>query len=431
MRLNNNMQVGMVERDNKLLFQIFNPDDLKTFDHVPGIVYTLNFMIDPERGARWWLEKGEKFVSMPDKIYGRVESLTNTFVGALNRRKIPTGVLLHGCKGNGKTIQIHSVINRLTAQDVPVVKVDRYIPPAILRDAITLLAKVNHKLCVTFDEFEKYYEKEEEQNQLLSLFSERDLKQTLFLMAINKYDKLSEFFKDRPTRLLYSLDYDQIELEVADQIIREHVKDTKIRILMENHVRNVKPNYDQIFEIINNTVHCETVESFIDETNILNVAAFTRNIISVKEIVRVSKDATGNNVVVDVSNTVEFAVTPDCKKITISFGEFSSDVIDLTDKHGFLDGNHDQIRKLNQRIEAETFKCGENLYFIKTEGTISEKVRDPIKEIVDRSKKHCYKTPTIESSKQHGFTRDDLDVLLNAKKPKSEEDEFTTIDQLI
>lgn len=412
MKISETQHVGLLDVDNKLHFRTFNPNDLKTFDHVPGIFYRLNYLESPMSGTvSWWLDKGDKFASVPKNIYGRVDKLTESIISDFKRRTVPTGALFHGEKGNGKTIQINHICNKLVVEDVPIVIVDQFIPPTILRDSIELLSKVNAKLCVVFDEFEKYYHDEKDQNQILGLFSNRDLKQTLFLMAVNNYDRLSEFYKDRPSRLLFSIPYNDIDLDVADKIIRDHVKHKDIARLITNHVHFAKPNYDQIFEIINNTKECDSLENFIDKVNDLNVADFTRTVCFIKEVIKITPPTDREDYKeVNVSNAVEFDITEDNKAFTITFGDTSPDVVVIKDPFGFIDCSVDYGRKLKLRVNNTTFESNGNYYLITLELIVAVQFRNAKTEIIDRCKKACYVGNTVNET-MGKFTRADLEAL--------------------
>lgn len=430
MQISPSKHVGLVEHDSKLFFRVFDPNDLKAFDHIPGIYYKFGYSTNPMSGAvTWFLNKDMRVADLPKKIYGRVSNITEKVLSAFNRREVPTGVLLHGEKGNGKTIQIYDICNRLVVADIPVITVDQTVPPVILREAVSLLSQCCPILAIIFDEFEKYYPETNDQNELLSMFSDRNLNRVLTLMVVNDYKALSEYYKDRPSRLLFSISYDSIDLDVAKNIIKDNVFNPQIAKLITNHVINEMPNYDQIFEIINNTIHCESAEAFIDEVVDLNVKVFTRNMMFVKEVIKVVEDSEGNKAVQDVSNYVDFSVSDDYKTLTIKFDN-SSDVIHLHESIGFIDAELDNIRKTHLRIKDTVYETNGNLYFVEIDGITAINVRNAKEEIIKRCKDKCHKpigkaTGTVNNV--NGFGRNELKALM-APKSKPAEPEIEAID---
>lgn len=426
MKVSETEAVGLFERDGNLHFRTFNPNDLKVFDHIPGMYYKLNYSTSPMSGATdWWLSKSVKVADTPKKIYGDVAACTEKFISAFNRRTVPTGILLHGEKGNGKSIQIFHTCNSLVVQDVPVVLIDTNIPAAVIKSMVEMISKVS-KIAVVFDEFDKYYTKPEEQNALLSLFSNRDMGKVMFFMAVNKYDEVSDYFKNRPSRLLISKNYNDINMDVARNIISDKVFDPIIRNLLTIHVANSKPNYDQIFEIIDNTIHCETPNEFVEMVSDLNISPFTRNLMFVEQVHRVipQGDDVKDYKLDDVSSKISFDLSADFKTLTIMFDDLP-DVIVLKEPKGFCDIETEQVVKTRDRINSTPFEVNGNIYFVKLKGTKSTQVIDGVKEIVQRCKDNCYKAlPADVPEGTNAFTIKDLAFLLrNKPKPKSRDED--------
>lgn len=167
---------------------------------------------DPIRGFK--LIEQEDFI-IPTKIYGDLESLALRYVETFSKREDnTTGVLLSGDKGNGK-----SLLAKLTCSlsNVPVIIVTEYF-----KNFISIISSLTEPCVIFVDEFDKIYDTEEKQNELLSLLDGVFNFKKLFLFTSNKKDA-NPFLINRPGRIFYHRHFSEIEsnviLEVIDDLL--------------------------------------------------------------------------------------------------------------------------------------------------------------------------------------------------------------------
>lgn len=197
-------------------FHIVTRTEGEVLNQLPVGIYRLNY--HEMRG--WWLSEMKSF-ELPEKFYGdinrKAERILNTYYDRMKSGK-PTGVLLEGAKGAGKTLLAKKVA------------VDSNLPVILINDAYTsddfkeIISNIG-SCVVIFDEFEKVYQEEEDQNAVLTLLDGVFSTRILTFIIVNDVNRLVGPLKNRPGRLFYSLDYRGL----SDDFIMEYSKDRLIR----------------------------------------------------------------------------------------------------------------------------------------------------------------------------------------------------------
>lgn len=154
----------------------------------------------------------------PGKMYGdinsKAERIMKTF---LDREGRPTGVLMSGEKGSGKS-QLARVISRLGYDaGIPTILVNA---PFVGDQFANLLASVEQPAIILMDEFEKVYDKDA-QPHILTLLDGTIQSQKLFLLTVNDQWGIDSHMKNRPGRLYYHLEFDGL----GSQFVREYAQD--------------------------------------------------------------------------------------------------------------------------------------------------------------------------------------------------------------
>ena len=128
-------------------FQVYNGEDLKTFDRLPAAVYKVDFS---ERKG-FFLSLCPP-ISITEKIYGnvpeRVDKVLNSFV--ITDRNL--GVILTGDKGSGKSLFAKALGVACIDKDIPLIIVDSYIS-----GIADFIATIEQEIMVLFDEFDKVF----------------------------------------------------------------------------------------------------------------------------------------------------------------------------------------------------------------------------------------------------------------------------------
>lgn len=170
-------------------------------DTLPADVYTLNFNVL----SGFYLEIDTSF-TVPDHIYGDVEVKVNKIIKSYNHKTNNLGVLLSGEKGSGKTMMLRLISKKCQELGIPTVVINKDFE----EDFCKYISNINQRCVIVFDEFEKVFSGDD-QSKLLTLFEGVYTSNKLFILTVNDIYRLSEFFKNRPGRLHYHIEFDSLD----------------------------------------------------------------------------------------------------------------------------------------------------------------------------------------------------------------------------
>ena len=177
-------------------YRIFD-ESLKTFDSLPNGTYEIGF--HPMQG--FWLTKVEQPIIKEAKIYGNSpEKVDKVFRGFANSNR-NFGVILSGPKGVGKSLFAQLVARKAYDEGIPLILVNSYI-----NGIADFLGSIRQEVVVIFDEFEKTFAKNDDENpqdEMLTLFDGMDSGKKLFIITCNDTYKLNEYMLNRPGRFHY------------------------------------------------------------------------------------------------------------------------------------------------------------------------------------------------------------------------------------
>lgn len=166
------------------------------------------------------LEQIEDF-SLPFKLYGDVNKRAERILISFDQRPGSTGVLLSGQKGSGKT---------MLAKRVSEIALERGIISIVINQPLrgegfnTFLQQINQPAIVLFDEFEKTYDMDEQQ-ELLTIFDGVYSSKKLFLLTCNDRYRVGTYMHNRPGRIFYALDYGSLEKHFIEEYCLDNLKD--------------------------------------------------------------------------------------------------------------------------------------------------------------------------------------------------------------
>ena len=194
-------------------FRVSSKEAMDLHEKLPAGNYTV--AVDPM--GNLYLESIDDF-EIPTKMYGNTLRHTDRIINSFWKRPQQTGVLLNGEKGSGKTLLAKNIAVELAKQDVPTIVINRdYTGDGFFK----LLQDIDQPCVVLFDEFEKVYDREK-QEEILTLLDGVFGSKKLYILTVNDKWRVDSHMRNRPGRIFYLLDFKGL-----DQVfIREYCEDT-------------------------------------------------------------------------------------------------------------------------------------------------------------------------------------------------------------
>jgi hypothetical protein len=182
------------------------------------------------------------------KIYGSVMSNVGRILKTYVARPNSTGVLLAGEKGSGKTL-LAKLLAQQAIKDLDAVVL--IINKPYSGDAFSSLLQQIHQPCIViFDEFEKVYDVEHQQ-EILTLFDGMFPTKKLFVLTVNDPYKVDSHMRNRPGRLFYFLEFDGLEEDFIREYCEDNLKNKKyIDNLCKTLILFDKFNFDMMQAIV-------------------------------------------------------------------------------------------------------------------------------------------------------------------------------------
>lgn len=190
-----------------------NADDIDIRDQLPPE----NFVLTQNPVTKeLYLEETEPFIPVK-KIYGDTNERAARIINTFESRGRNMGVLLSGLPGSGKTMLTKVVSKMCADKGMPTILITQ---PWYGEAFATFLQQIHQPCVVLFDEFEKVYNREQQQAMLTILdgvFSGNKL----FMLTCNDVYRIDQLMINRPGRIFYALNYTGL----SEAFIREYCED--------------------------------------------------------------------------------------------------------------------------------------------------------------------------------------------------------------
>lgn len=228
-------------------YRIARKEALDITEHLPGGNYTVH---KDEMTGQMFLEHIDSF-NVPKKIYGDCLRHTDRIVRTFMDRPNATGVMLTGEKGAGKTLLTKNVCMKLAEMNVPTIVINAPWCGDIFN---SFIQSIEQPCAILFDEFEKVYDRDD-QEKILTLLDGVFPSKKLFLLTSNDKWRVDYHMRNRPGRIFYMLDFKGVD----SAFIREYCQDN---LNAKEHIERIV-NISTMFKEFN----FDMLKALVEEMN--------------------------------------------------------------------------------------------------------------------------------------------------------------------
>lgn len=228
-------------------YKIAPAEAFDVWEKLPAATYTVKYN---DMADEYFLVKVGNYET-PAKLYGDIDKNCDRIMGTFLDRPDSTGVLLGGEKGSGKTLLAKLLSKTALEQGIPTVLINEPFSGDSFNE---FLQSINQPAVVLFDEFEKVYSYDLQENILTLLDGVYPTKK-LFVLTVNDTYGVNNHMVNRPGRLYYRLTYTGLEPE----FVREYCTDV---LDNKDHVESVV-RLSSLFEAFN----FDMLKAVVEESN--------------------------------------------------------------------------------------------------------------------------------------------------------------------
>lgn len=179
-----------------------------------------NYVVKMTPQEELYLEQIENF-ARPSKVYGNCLKNTDRILRTFMSRESSTGVMLTGEKGSGKTLLAKNLSLTAAERDgIPTIVINQ----PWRGDAFNaLIQNINQPAIVLFDEFEKVYDREQ-QEEMLTLLDGVFPTQKLFVLTCNDKWRVDQHMRNRPGRIFYMIDFVGLDTAFIEEYCNDNLE---------------------------------------------------------------------------------------------------------------------------------------------------------------------------------------------------------------
>lgn len=195
-------------------FQVSESGKLDVYERLPVGTY----VIEQDMHGTFYMDKIDDFKA-PKRVYGNTLRHADRIMRTFQDRPVCTGVMLAGEKGSGKSLLAKMLSVDAAKLEMPTIVINR---PWCGDGFNKLMQEINQPCVVLFDEFEKVYD-EDQQEQILTLFDGMFPTKKLFVLTCNDKWRVDQHMRNRPGRIYYMLDFEGLEHDFIEEYCQENL----------------------------------------------------------------------------------------------------------------------------------------------------------------------------------------------------------------
>lgn len=194
---------------------------------------------DPQTG-QYYLDTTEGF-TVSGKLYGDTQSNSDRILATFFDRPNSTGVMLSGEKGSGKTLLGKKLSVDAAEVGIPTIIINQ---PHWGDNFNSFMQMIDQPTVVFFDEFEKVYDREE-QEKMLTLLDGVYPSKKLFILTCNDQYRVDAHMSNRPGRIFYHLNYSGLDIDFIREYCVDNLDDqTQVDSVLRISMLFPKFNFD-------------------------------------------------------------------------------------------------------------------------------------------------------------------------------------------
>jgi hypothetical protein len=197
-------------------FNVSTKESMDLHEDLPAGNYTVKF---DKMANCFYLEQIDSF-EIRGKIYGDTLRNTERILNTFHDRTASTGVMLNGEKGSGKTLLAKMLSVKGAERGVPTIVINE---PWCGEGFNSFLQMIEQPTVILFDEFEKVYDRDD-QEKMLTLLDGVYPSKKLFVITCNDKWRVNEHMRNRPGRIYYMMDFKGLEQDFIIEYCEDNLK---------------------------------------------------------------------------------------------------------------------------------------------------------------------------------------------------------------
>jgi len=218
----------------------------------------------------FYLDQKEYSYKVPPKLYGNMQNYVDFYWKSFERTKFVGGLMLTGQKGSGKTMIAATLCNMAIARGLRVVEITN---TTFSTDLLRFIDDLD-KVVLFFDEFGKNFNTQQ-QDKMLTLLSNISGKERLIFITENVPQRISEFIRNRPGRVKYSMHFNKLPMKVVEEYCKEfNVNEDFYKEFLSAYKSIITFQFDHLIAVVDEHLNNPMME-FDELVEMLNIDGLT------------------------------------------------------------------------------------------------------------------------------------------------------------